>query len=53
MKMPREHLAESSRNNKDGDTAGDFNKDTALLRRIPWQQRRRRGNMLDGRILVA
>ena len=78
--MPREHLAESSRNNKGVSLTrvrpGSRRReglvwwwrreetscargwplwlpDTALLRRRPWRQRRRRGNWLDGRILVA
>ena len=80
VEMPREHLAESSRNNKGVSLTrvcpGSRRReglvwwlkreetscvrgrpqrlpDTALLRRRPWRQRRRRGNWLDRRILVA
>ena len=80
VEMPREHLAESSRNNKGvsltrvrpgsrrwerlvwwwrrEETSCARGRpqrlpDTSLLRRRPWRQRRRRGNWLDGRILVA
>ena len=81
VEKPREHLAESSRNNKGvsltrvcpgsrrreeqvwwwkrEETSCAYNRrpqrlpDTGLLRRRPWRQRRRHGNWLDRRILVA
>ena len=80
VEMPREHLAESSRNNKgvsltrvcpgsrlrEGlvwwwkreETSCACRRsqrlpDTALLKQRPWRQRRRHGNWLDRRILVA
>ena len=81
VEMPREHLPESSRNNKgvsltrvcpgsrrrEGlvwwwkreEASCAYNgrqqrlPDTGLLRRRPWRQRRRHGNWLDRKILVA